>query len=156
MLSGMENYDETLRLADRAAATPYTQIPRTPGWYPVAMAGYFTLVAGTFPLLRDGRILLGAALLLVAVIAVSALTMTLRARLGTWPRLSTAPAEIKRAFGLFIVLAIVALGVSSAVWAWSGDIAGLVAVFLTALTVVWAYEYRLYPAAAQQVRQRLA
>jgi hypothetical protein len=155
MLSGMESYDETLRLADRAAAAPYTELPRTPGWYPVAMAGYFTLVAGTFPLLREGQILLGVGLLLGAIIAVSTLTMILRVKLGTWPRLSTAPSEIKRAYGLFIVLALIALIISSAVWMWFGDIAGLVAVFLTTLTVVWAYEFRLYPAAAQQVRQRL-
>lgn len=156
MLSGMESYDETLRLADRAAATPYTELPRTPEWYPFAMAGYFTLVAGTFPLLREGQILLGAGLLLGAVIAVSTLTMTLRTKLGTWPRLSTAPSEIKRAYSLFIVLALAAFITSSAVWMWLGDIAGLVAIFLTTLTAVWAYEFRLYPAAAQQVRQRLA
>jgi hypothetical protein len=155
MLPGMESYDETLRLADRAAAAPYTEIPRTPGWYPFVMAGYFTLVAGTFPLLREGQILLGAGLLLGAIIAVSILTMLLRAKLGTWPRLSTAPSEIKRAFGLFIILALSALITSSAAWMLLGDIAGLVAVFLTALTVVWTYELRLYPAAAQQVRQRL-
>lgn len=151
----MESYDETLCLADRAAAAPYTEIPRTPGWYPLAMAGYFTLVAGTFPLLREGQILLGAGLLLVAVIAVSALTMILRTKLGTWPRLSTAPSEIKWAYGLFIILALTALITSSATWMLLGDIAGLVAVFFTAITVVWVYEFRLYPAAAQQVRQRL-
>jgi hypothetical protein len=156
MLSGMENYEETLRSADRAAAAPFTQTPRIAIWYPFAMAAYFTLVAGTFPLMREGRILFGMGLLVVAVVSVVILTLTIRAKWGTWPRLATAPAEIKRAFGLFIVLALIALIASSVVWAWFGDVAGLITVFLAALIVVWAYEFRLYPAAARQVRQRLA
>ncbi len=152
----MDNFDATLRSADRAAAAPFTQTPRIATWYPFAMASYFTAVAGTFPLMRDGRIILGIGLLLVAVAAVLILTLTIRAKWGTWPRLSVAPIEIKRAFLLFIILALIALGVSAAIWLWFGDIAGLITVFLTALVVIWAYEFRLYPAAAQQVRQRLA
>lgn len=156
MLSGMENHKETLRSADRAAAAPFTQTPRISTWYPLAMAAYFTLVAGSFPLTREGRIIPGLGLLLVAVVAVVTLTLTIRVRWGTWPRLSTAPTEIKRAYGLFIILALMALGVSSLAWTWLGDVAGLITVFLTALAIVCAYEFHLYPAAAQQVRQRLA
>lgn len=156
MLSGMDNLDATLRAADRAAAAPFTETPSTPAWYPLAMAAYFTAVAGTIPLMRDGHILPGMGLLLAAIVAVLILTLTLRAKWGTWPRLAVAPTEIKRAFGLFTILAIAAFVLSAAIWTWFGDIPGLVAVFLTVLAVVWAYEYRLYPAAARQVRQRLA
>ncbi|MBG6218607.1 putative membrane protein [Arthrobacter sp. CAN_A6] len=152
----MDNLDADLRSTDRAAAAPFTQTPRISAWYPFAMATYFTVVAVTFPLMRDGKIILGIGLLLVAVTAVLILTLTIRARWGTWPRLSVAPPEIKRAFTLFTILAMAALIVSGAIWLSFGDIAGLIAVFLTALAIVWAYEFRLYPVAAQQVRQRLA
>lgn len=152
----MENYEATLRSADRAAAAPFTQTPRISIWYPFAMATYFTVVAATFPLLQDGHIILGAGLLLLAVAAVLVLTLTIRARWGTWPRLSAAPAEIKRAFMLYLLTAVAAIVVAVAAWSLFGTIGGLVAVFLTTLAVVWAYEFRLYPAAAQQVRQRLA
>ena len=100
MLPGMDNLDATLRAADRAAAAPFTETPRIPAWYPLAMAAYFTAVAGTIPLMRDGYLLLGMGLFVVAVVAVLALTLTLRATWGTWPRLAAAPTEIKRAFGL--------------------------------------------------------
>jgi hypothetical protein len=66
------------------------------------------------------------------------------------------PTEFKRAFGLFMILAIATFVFSAMICARFGNVAGLIAVFLTVLAVVWAYEYRLYPAAAQQVRQRLA
>jgi hypothetical protein len=152
----MDNLDATLHSADRAAAAPFTQTPRISAWYPFAMATYFTVVAAAFPLLRDGRVILGIGLLLTAFAAVLILTLTIRAKWGTWPRLSVAPAEIKRVFLLFILLALIGLAASAAVWVWLGDTAGLITVFLTALVVVWSYEFRLYPAAAQQVRQRLA
>lgn len=152
----MENFDAALRAADRAAAAPFTQTPRISAWYPFAMAAYFTAVAATYPLLRDGRIIQAIGLLLAAVAAVLILTLTIRARWGTWPRMAVAPTEIKRAYMLFIVLAVAALILSAAIWTWLGDTAGLVAVFLTALVLVSAYEFRLYPDAARQVRQRMA
>lgn len=152
----MENIDATLRSADRAAAAPFTQTPRIPAWYPFAIATYFSVVFGAFLLLRDGQVVLGAGLLLLSIVAVLVLTLTIRAQWGTWPRLSEAPAEIKRAFALYILLGVAAILVSVAIWSWIGAVGGLIAVFLTVLSVVCAYEFRLYPAAAQQVRQRLA
>ncbi|MFC4555925.1 hypothetical protein [Georgenia faecalis] len=152
----MINMDAALRSADRAAAAPFLQTPRIPAWYPFAMATYFTAVFGAFLLLRDGRVVPGAVLLLLAVAAVLAQATLTRARWGTWPRLSEAPAEIRRAFALYVLLAVAAIIASVGVWSWVGAAGGLAAVFLTALAVVWAYEFRLYPAAARQVRQRLA
>lgn len=105
----MESYDETLRSANCAATAPHTEVSCTLAWYPFAMAGYFTPVAGTFPLLQEGQSSLGVGLLLGAGFAVSILTMIPGAKLGTRPFLSTAPSEIKRAFGLFIILALAAL-----------------------------------------------
>ncbi len=87
MLPGMDNFDAALRSADRAAAAPFTQTPRISAWYPFAMATYFTVVAGTFPLMRDGKIILGIGLLLVAIAAVLILTLTIRAKWalrGSW------------------------------------------------------------------------
>lgn len=156
MLSGMENYEETLRAADRAAAAPFTQTPRTPPWYPFAIAAYITSVAAAFLLLHDGHVLLGLGLLVAAMTVVLTVALTIRGKWGTWPRLSTAPTEFKRAFGIYIVLALIALLISSSLWTWFGPALGLIAFFITALIVIWAYEFHLYPAAAQQVKQRLA
>lgn len=156
MLSTMENFDATLRSADNAAATPFIQTPRIPVWYPLAMAAYFAAVFGAFLLIGQDHIVLGAGLLLLSVSVVLVQTLIIRGRWGAWPRMSEAPAEIKRVFVLYLFLAVAAGIVSVTVWSLAGDVSGLITVFLTALTVVWAYEFRLYPAAARRVRQRLA
>lgn len=156
MLSTMETTDESLRSADRAAATPFVQTPRISVWYPPGIAAYFTVIAGASLLMRNGQLALGAGLLLLAIVAVVAQALITRARWGTWPRMAIAPSEIKRAFALYIVLAVAAILVSTVIWSWFGDIAALVSIFCTMLTVVWAYEFRLHPAAAARVRRRLA
>lgn len=156
MLSTMENIDDLLRSADRAAAAPYTYEFDTPAWYPVAMAAYFTTIAGAFPLLLSGRLALGTGLLVLAVAAVLVLTLVLRRRFGTWPSMNGAPVEIRRVFLLLIFLALGALLVSMLVWQLMGVLGGLLAVFLSSLAVVWSYEFRLYPAAAAKLRRRLA
>ncbi|THJ68622.1 hypothetical protein E8P82_01585 [Arthrobacter echini] len=151
----MENIEDALLAADRAAAAPFVQTPPAPAWYPLAMAIYFTAVAGSFPLLQDDHVLLGAGVLVVAISGLLTLTLTIRAQRGTWPRLAEAPPEIKRVVAVFVSLAVLALLVSAAIWFWVGAAAGLSTVFIASLAVVWAYEFRLYPAAARQVRQRL-
>lgn len=156
MLSTMENIEDVLRSADRAAAAPYTYDFDTPAWYPFAMAAYFTAIAGTFPLLMVGRLVLGTGLLALAVTAVLMLTLVLRQRFGTWPAMTGAPAEIRRVFRLLLLLALAVLLVSTMVWQLTGPLGGLAVVFLTSLAVVWAYEFRLYPAAAARLRRRLA
>ncbi|WP_152915975.1 hypothetical protein [Arthrobacter sp. RIT-PI-e] len=152
----MENIDAVLRAADRAAAAPYTYRYDTPAWYPFAMAAYFTAIAGTFPLLMTGRLVLGMGLLVLAVGAFLALTMVLRRRFGTWPSMDGAPVEIRRVFGVLLLLALAVVLVSTIVWQLTGAPGGLLAIFLTSLAVVWSYEFRLYPAAAARLRRRLA
>lgn len=156
MLSTMENISASLKSADRAASAPFIETPRIPVWYPFAMAVYFTAVFGAFLLIQDNRIVPGAGLLLLSVCAVLVQALMTRSRWGTWPRMSEAPTEIKRAFALYLLFAVASTIVSLTVWSWFGNLSGLAALFLTALTVVWAYEFRLYPAAARRVRQRLA
>lgn len=156
MLSGMENYGETLHAADLAAAAPFTQTPRTPAWYPFTIATYLTTIFGAFLLVQEGRIIMGAGLSLLSVAVMLVMTFAVRSQWGTWPRMSAAPDEIKRAFGLYLLLAVAAIVISVSAWLWLGPLGGLITLFLTTLVVVWAYEFRLYPAAARQVRQRLA
>lgn len=156
MLSTMENISASLKSADRAAAAPFIETPRIPAWHPFVMAAYFTAVFGAFLLIRDNNIVPGAGLLLLSVCAVLVQALMTRSRWGTWPRMSEAPTEIKRAFALYLLFAVAAATASLTVWSLLGNATGLVALFLTALAVVWAYEFRLYPAAARRVRQRLA
>lgn len=152
----MENIHETLRSVRKAASAPFTRVPHTPFWYPPAIAAYFAVVFGAFILLTDGRNTLGAILLLASVAAVILVTLTIRSRWGTWPRLAEAPGEVKRAFILYVLFGSLAIAMSVSIWFWFGSISGLVTVFLTTLTAVWAYEFRLYPLAVRRVQRRLA
>lgn len=152
----MTSGDDTLRQADRAAAAPFLEQPRTRWWYPPFMAAFFTGLAAGPVLVAEGRGGAGFAVQGLVLVGFLAFTVGYRRQAGTSPRMRSAPPEITRAY-LFLLLAGGAcVGVTAAAWSLAGPVAGLSALFVTSLAVVWAYERAVYPQAAARVRRRLA
>lgn len=148
--------NELTRELDRAAAAPFVDYPETPWWYPFLMGGYFTACLACFLLNQNGHTALGFGLLAVAIIAFGLWFRWYRAKWGTWPKMSEAPPEIKRAYTSALIGFVVLVPFVVAVaWFMPMGVA-LVATFAATTAYFWSYERQVYPAAVQKVRARLA
>lgn len=156
MLSDMESIEEIRerqRVAERAAAAPYVDYPKTPRWYMPAM-GVWAFAATVLFLRPDTP----SAVRIVGEVALVAACLALvwwqRRIRGVWAT-GGAPREIRRAMAGFVVGAVVVIGIVIGarflvdVWV----AAGLAFVLVTA-GVTW-YEMA-YARAARRVRERLA
>ncbi len=152
----MDDVQQELRAAERAAAAPFVDEPRSESWYPLFMAAFCTaIVAGPLLVVR-GPGALGLGVQLVAVLALGAYYARHHSRAGAVPRMRSAPPEVRRAYSqLFVGIATAAL-LSAGLWVLGGWRVGLSTVFVSSLVVVWLYERRLYPRAVARVRGRLA
>lgn len=156
MLSDMETTDATLRAAERAAAAPFIDYPKTPWWYPLLFATFMTAVLAGPALVQHGHGIAGFGLQFLSLAALITFARWYRTRWGAWPRMSAAPAEIKGAYRWFLTMFVVGAVVSVAAWLLGGPQVGLPAIFVVAYALIWAYEGVVYPRAAQRVRERLA
>lgn len=156
VLSSMENAQEALRDVELATAAPFVNNPVTRWWYQPLMSGFFTaMVAGPL-LISQGHGAAGFGLQFVAIVAVSIFYIAHRARLGTSPKMRSAPKEIKRANRWCFAALVGSAVLSGLVWMLLGWQGGLITVFVTTLLMTWAYERVVYPRAVQQIRERLA
>lgn len=151
----MESKD-SLRELNLAAARPFIEYPPTPWWYPVLMGGYFAAIAIALFLGADGHGLVAFGVFAAAIITLGLFFRWYRARWGTWPQMSEAPPEIRRAYRIAFAGAAVALLLSVVVGLLSPPVVTVALTFLVFATSVWAYERRVYPAACAAVRERLA
>ncbi|MCY7402037.1 MAG: hypothetical protein LH477_13990 [Nocardioides sp.] len=145
-----------MRAIERAAAAPFITAPRTQWWYPVLMACFFTAMMAGAPLVGRGHAAVGFGLQVLALVAVGVFYGTYRETWGTRPRMRSAPPEIAAVYRWCWGAFAGAMLLSAAVWVLSDWRVGLSSIFVTTLAVTWAYERRVYPRAAQQVRERLA
>ena len=152
----MESNEQQMWAIERAAAAPFITAPRTQWWYPVLMAGFFTLMAAGPVLVGRGHAAVGFGLQVVALVAVGVFYGAYRETWGTRPRMRSAPTEIAGAYRWCFVAFSGCVVLSAAAWARVDWRVGLSSIFVTTLAVTWAYERSVYPRAAQQVRDRLA
>ena len=152
----MDELQQELRAAERAAAAPFVEDPRSQAWYPLFMAAFVTALTAGPVLTVHGLGYLGFPLQAVALAAVAFYYARHHERAGAVPRMRSAPPEVQRAYTLVLVGAVAGLGVSVLTWLVSGWPTGLAAVFVSSLAVAWLYERHLYPRALHLVQQRLA
>lgn len=146
---------ELLREADRAAASPFVDRPRTPWWYEAAAGLWWGALAVVVHLYAQDRSSAASAVLAALIVLQIALITGLRRRWGVWPRLAEAPREIRVAHRVFL-LGLVVAGVAAGVaWWLLGWIAGVIAPAGAMTLVHLLYGRWLYPRAAAQVRERL-
>lgn len=146
---------QLLREADRAAAAPFVDHPRSPWWYEAAAGLWWGALAVVVHLFAQGRSSEASAALAALVVLQIATITGLRRRSGVWPRLAEAPREIRAAYR-WLLLGLVAAGlVAGLLWWQLGWVAGVVAT-ACGTAVVHALHGRWgYPRAAARVRDRL-
>lgn len=152
----MDHVHQQLRAAERAAAAPFVEEPRSEAWYPALMAAFCTAICAGPVLVVTGYAPLGFLLQAVAVVALAAYYARHQARAGAVPRMRAAPPEVRRAYAHLLGGTALAAAVSAGLWLLGGWPVGLATVFVTVLAVVWFYERRSYPRAVARVRERLA
>lgn len=152
----MDHLQQQLRTAERAAAAPFVDEPRSEGWYPLLMAAFVTALTAGPVMTLHGMGYLGFLLQGLAIGATAVYYVRHEKRAGAVPRMRSAPAEVRRAYAFLLVGAVVAVAVSVVAWLLGGWPVGLTAVFVSSLAVVWLYERRVYPRAVALVRDRLA
>ncbi len=141
---------------DLAAARPFIEYPRTPWWYPALMGGFFAAIASSLLLGASGSDAAAAGVLAGAMVVMGVFVGWYRTRWGTWPQMTEAPTEIRRAYRRFFAGVLVAVVVSVIVGLLSPGVVSVAVTFLVFATLIWAYERRVYPAACAEVRARLA
>lgn len=146
---------ELLREADRAAAAPFIDRPRTPWWYDAAAGLLWGALAVVVHLYAQGRSSEASAVLAALVVLQIALVTGLRRRWGGWPRTAEAPREIRAATGLLLAGLLGAGLTAAVVWWLLGWLAGVLATACATALVHSFYGRWLYPRAAAQVRGRL-
>jgi hypothetical protein len=152
----MDDLQQELRAAERAAATPFVDEPRSEAWYPLLMAAFVTAMAAGPVLVAHGLGFPGFSLQALALAAVAFYYVGHHQRAGAVPRMRSAPPEVQRAYVVLLVGALAVVIVSVVAWSINGWPSGLTAVFLSSLALVWLYERRLYPRAVTLLRERLA
>lgn len=152
----MDDLKQELRAAERAAAAPFVEDPRSQAWYPLFMAAFVTALTAGPVLTVHGLGYLGFPLQALALAAVGSYYLRHHKRAGAVPRMRSAPPEMQRAYTLLLLGAVTALGISVMTWLASGWPAGLAAVFGSSLALAWLYERHLYPRALRLLQQRLA
>lgn len=152
----MDDVQQDLRAAERAAATPFVDEPRSQEWYPFFMAASVTALTAGPVLTVHGLGYLGFSLQALAMAAVAVYYLRHQERAGAVPRMRSAPPEVRRAYLFLLVGAVAAVGVSVTAWTLGGWPVGLATVFLSSLGAVWLYERRIYPRALALLQERLA
>jgi hypothetical protein len=137
--------------AERAAAAPYVDYPRTPTWYPPAVGVWAAALVAVLGV--EGHTLRSAGLAALLVLEALFLAWYRRKR-GVMPNLRGAPREIAREMRWYVVGAVVVVAVVGGAFAVSSLLAAAVALVLVTVGVA-AYERR-YEAAAARTRDRLA
>ena len=121
---------------------------------------HLDLAAAAMPafvlLAADGRWVAAACVIAGALVTLGLFFRWYRARWGTWPQTSEAPAEIRRAYGFCLAAVIVALVPIAAVGFFGTPIVTIAVTFGVYATLFWACERKVYPAACAKVRARLA
>ena len=156
MLPDMATTSSPAHEADRAAAAPFVEQPRSAWWYAPATAVFFTAMAAGPALAASGHAPLGFSIQGAALLGFLVFNHDHRRRAGTSPRMRSAPHEITVAYVFLAVGGTVAATVTAMSWLTWGAQAGLAVLFLASLGVVWTYERLVYPRAVRLVRQRLA
>jgi multisubunit Na+/H+ antiporter MnhB subunit len=151
----MESKD-LLRDLDLAAARPFIEYPRTPWWYPALMGGYFAAIAIALLLGASGYGVAAACVFAGAIVVLGVFFRWYRSRWGTWPQMTEAPPEIRRAYRRCLAGVSVAVVLTVIVGLLSPGVVTVAVTFLVFTTLIWGYERRVYPAACAEVRARLA
>lgn len=151
----MESTQNILHEAERAAAAPFLNEPRSPWWYPLLTGAFFTGLAAGPLLIAHGYAPLGFVLQAAAVCAYSAFMLGHRRRAGTSPRLRRAPREVRGAYWWLGGATVVCAAVTIACWVSMGWQAGLPSLFLSSAAATWWYERRAYPRAVAATQERL-
>ena len=86
---------ELLREADRAAAAPFVDRPRSPWWSAPAVGLWWGAVALVVHLYADGRSSGASALLGAVIVLQIAMIEGTRRRWGVWPRTAAALTNVK-------------------------------------------------------------
>jgi hypothetical protein len=147
--------DQLLRDLDRAAARPFIEYPKTPRWYPAFVGGYFTAIVAALVLEAHHHPVAMAFVLGAAVVTLGVFVRWYCSRWGTWPQMSAAPIEIRRAYLQGASAIIAAAIVTGLVSLLGSAFATLLVAFVSFTAVLWWYERRAYPAACRLVRARL-
>jgi len=154
MVSVMESFSDPrqdLADAERAAAAPYVDYPKTPAWYPPAVGVWAAALVAVLGV--DGHTLRSAGLAVLIVVEVLFLAWYRRKR-GVMPNLRGAPREIAREMRWYVVGALVVVAAVVAALTVTSLLAVAVALVLVTAGVA-AYERR-YEVAAARTRDRLA
>ena len=151
----MESKD-LLHDLDLAAARPFIDYPRTPWWYPVFMGWYFSSIATALLLGSSGNFVAAAVVFAGAIVAVAVFVRWYRAQWGTWPQMTAAPPEIRRAYREFYVGGAVAVVFTAVVGLLAPGAVTVAVAFVVSTALIWVYERKIYPAACAEVRARLA
>jgi hypothetical protein len=154
MVSVMESFSDPrqdLADAERAAAAPYVDYPKTPAWYPPAVGIWAAALVAIIGV--DDHTVRSAGLVGLIVLEVLFLAWYRRKR-GVMPNLRGAPREIAREMRWYVVGALVVVAVAGAAFTVSSLLAAAVALVLVTAGVA-VYERR-YEVAAARTRDRLA
>ena len=148
--------NESLRDLNRAAARPFIEYPPTPWWYPVLMGGYFAAITSAMYFGAAGNLAAELGLFIGAILSMFFFFRWYRTRWGTWPRMSEAPPEIRRAYTVCFIASGIALALGVIVALLTSATLTVATVFVLFAGLFWAYERKVYPAACAAVRARLA
>ncbi len=144
---------ETLRQAERAAAAPFVDYPKTPLWYPPAVGAWFAALAAMMAY-RPGPAI--SVPLIVVLIALVGAFVAWHSRVrGTMPTLTGAPRELHRPMYCYAAGVVVIAAVVVPTVAWGPPIIAVAVAFVLVTVGIAAYE-RAYYRAAQAVKERLA
>jgi hypothetical protein len=145
---------QALRDADRAAAAPWTDYPRTPNWYPPVTGAWAT---GLFAAVNQRSAHpVGAVAGIVVLLALEVVFIAWYRRYrGALPSLASPPREFRPAIARYLLGLTIVAALAWLAWVFGGLIGSLIAVFAGITTLLWWYE-REYARAASATRQRLA
>lgn len=156
MVSTMETTPDPrqqLEEADRAAAAPYVDYPRTPTWYAPAVGAWSAALVAVLAA-RNSHPVLSVALVLALVAAEVGFIAWYRTKRGTMPSLRHVPPEIRSEMTRYVVgLVVVMAAVLAAAVLLSWVVAAVLA-FVLVTAGLTAYERR-YARAAAATRARL-
>lgn len=145
--------EHLLRQTDRAAATPWTDFPPTPRWYPPAVGVWAGAMVWASTLMHSHRIVAGIGLLALVAVEFGFVGWYRRYR-GALPT-GVPPAEFRPAMARLLLGALVIAAAAWGCWQVAGrwPAVGLVVV---ATTVLIGWYERAYATAARAARERLA
>lgn len=153
----MENKNDLareLRDAERAEAAPWTEYPPTPAWFP-PLTGVWAALLVLAATTRDTHPIPATIGLVALIIVEFAFIGGYRRHRGVMPSFKNLPAEFKPAIIQYVIAIVGVFGSTWAAFVFGGIPAAMAASFLSVTALLWWYE-RVYTAAADAARARLA